>query len=359
MRKLASIQKIEDIQPIPKADRIEVATVQGWECVVSKGEFEIGDLCVYFEVDSILPEHEIFEFMRQRKFRVKTIKLRKQISQGLAMPLTILKEILGIPHYGLKVFEIGDDVTKDIGVKKHDPEGELEKKLVKEMKGNKIFNFFMKYRSFRWMYFKIKKQPTSPFPTDIIKKTDETRIQNIPSRLKDVDVYYASEKLDGQSATFIKSKKLIVCSRNLALNVPDNSNYWKIAKKLDLENILPDGHIIQGEIIGPNIQKNRYGLDELDFYVFNVFCPHTNKFMNRYTKDSFCKYHNLKIAPIVENIIFLKDFDMKTIVKYSKGKSVIGCKPKREGLVFRNIKDETKSFKCINPDYLLEFEKKS
>ena len=93
MRKLASIQKIVDLQPIPKADRIEVATIQGWQCVVKKGEFQVGDLCVYFEIDSLLPEKPVFEFMRDRKFRVRTIKLMKCVSMGLILPLSIFESV--------------------------------------------------------------------------------------------------------------------------------------------------------------------------------------------------------------------------------------------------------------------------
>lgn len=90
MRKLATIREIKDIQPIEGADRIEVATVDGWQVVIKKGEFKVGDKIIYIEIDSIVPEREEFEFLRDRKFRVRTIKLRKQISQGLIMPLSIL-----------------------------------------------------------------------------------------------------------------------------------------------------------------------------------------------------------------------------------------------------------------------------
>ena len=117
MRRLATIQKILDLKPIPNADNILCATVQGWELVVKKDEFKIGDLCVYIEIDSIVPDKPEFEFLRDRKFRVKTIKLRKQISQGLALPLSILPQ---------GKYKEDDDVTEILGVIKYDPEGDYK-----------------------------------------------------------------------------------------------------------------------------------------------------------------------------------------------------------------------------------------
>ena len=111
MRKLASIQKIRDIQPIPKADRIELATVLGWKVVVKKGEFQIGDLCVYCEIDSVFPEMEKYEFLRNDQFRIRTKKLRGQISQGICFPLNSL------PNGN---YQEGSDVTELMNVKKHE-----------------------------------------------------------------------------------------------------------------------------------------------------------------------------------------------------------------------------------------------
>lgn len=121
MRKLASVRQVSGLRPIQGADRIEVAQVDGWECVVKKGEFSIGEQIVYIEIDSILPERPEFEFLRDRKFRVRTIKLRGQVSQGLVLPLSVLPD---------GKYAVGDDVTEILGVKKFDPEAESEARLV-------------------------------------------------------------------------------------------------------------------------------------------------------------------------------------------------------------------------------------
>lgn len=104
MRKLAHVEKIASIQPIDGADRIEVATVLGWQVVVKKDEFKVGDLCIYIEIDSVLPEIEDFEFLRDKKFRIKTQKLRGQISQGLILPLDALN------NFGKLIKEENGDV---------------------------------------------------------------------------------------------------------------------------------------------------------------------------------------------------------------------------------------------------------
>ena len=136
MRKLASIQKVLEVNPIPKADAIEVIKVLGWEIVVKKGEFQVGDNVVYIEIDSIVPDKPEFEFLRDRKFRVRTIKLRGQVSQGICFPLNILPK---------GNYKEGDDVTEVIGIKKYDPQGDAERKLAEqkiETSNNNIHKFF-------------------------------------------------------------------------------------------------------------------------------------------------------------------------------------------------------------------------
>ena len=158
MRKLASIQKIKDIYPIEGADFLEVATVQGWQVVVKKGEFAIGDLCVYFEIDSILPEKPWSEFMRQRKFRVKTIKLRKQVSQGLALPM----EILGKNNQGIL---LGTDVTDLLGVTKHDPAGDKERRAHAETRRNPPpHSWMLKYSLGRRLHQRLYPRASGSWP---------------------------------------------------------------------------------------------------------------------------------------------------------------------------------------------------
>ena len=167
MRKLATIARIENLEPIPNADRILKATVRGWECVVAKSDnFNVGDKVIFVEVDSILPPRPEFAFMKDRKYRVRTIKLRKQISQGLVLPVSYLR---GSYH------EIGDDVTKELGITKYDPQAEAETKLIKQsVSYPRFLRFLMKYRWFRKLLAKFSVSNAS-FPTDICAKTDEER----------------------------------------------------------------------------------------------------------------------------------------------------------------------------------------
>ncbi len=355
MRKLATVRKISNIKSIPNADRIEVCVVDGWEVVCKKDEFNVGDLIIFVEIDSIVPERPEFEFLRERKFRVKTIKLRKQVSQGLVLPLSILPQ----GNYNLD-----DDVTDILGVKKYDPEGELEQQLItKEVKKvkNPIIRLMLKFKWFRKLY--LPKKEFKGFPT-WIAKTDEDRIQNKTIMFeteKELGTkFIVTEKLDGQSATYflerIKGKlKFGVCSRNVNLsNDPNNSSYWTIARDLHIKEILEqlignaERIVLQGEIIGEAIQGNKYKIKGYDFYAFNLIIDgekiHTVK-MEEILRD-YC----IETVPILENNFILKD-TIAEMVEYSKGNSVL-LKAKREGVVIRNY-DRNISFKVINPEFLL------
>lgn len=202
MRKLATIREISNIRPIEGADKIVVAQVDGWECVVQKDEFQIGQHIVYVEVDSVVPKRPEFEFLRPRKFRVRTIKLRGQVSQGLVLPLSILPNGTGC--------DLGDDVTDALGIKKYDPEAQQEAKLLsKQPKTPKsaFARFFMRYKWYRKLFLKSKRKGGFP---EWIAKTDETRIQNLPQlfeAVRDRGVEFSvTEKMDGQSATYYLRK---------------------------------------------------------------------------------------------------------------------------------------------------------
>ena len=231
-RKLVTIEKIIDIQPIKDADAIEVATIRGWKVVVKKNEFKIGDLCVYCEIDSVMPERPEFEFLRPRKFRVKTTKFRGQISQGIVFPLNILENIpdaiklekISDDSYTLLFDEKldnksqmsiveGMDITEDLGVEKYDPP--IPACLGGVASGN--------------------------FPSHSIK-TDEERIQNLKDLFEEYKTKYiwiATEKLDGSSASFsVYNDEFNVASRNLSLKEhPENekNSFWKFARENNLE----------------------------------------------------------------------------------------------------------------------------
>jgi len=190
MRKLATIQKIKSLEPIPDADKIEKATVLGWQLVVKKGEFKVGDYCVYCEIDSVLPERPEFEFLRPRKFRIRTVKMRGQVSQGIAFPISSIKELQGVE------IKEGMDVTDLIKVK-------------------------------------------GGFP-GFIPKTDEMRIQSVPDVLTRPENKgkrcYITEKVDGTSATYyIRDGQFGVCSRNLELLETEDNIHWMVARQHDIE----------------------------------------------------------------------------------------------------------------------------
>jgi hypothetical protein len=371
MRKLAHIEIIKDIQPIPKADKIEVATVLGWECVVKKGEFNIGDKIIYIEVDSIVPEKPEFEFLRDKKFRIRTIKLKKQISQGLIVPISYLLTDSG---------KLGEhqDVTEWMGITKYlspSEQTELQREVDKiKFEKNKFKKFMMRYSWFRRLF--LSKKGKSGFPY-WVSKTDEERIQNlnydkILEYLGDKEVY-VTEKIDYQSATFtgklvkrwkylpFKKYQFVVCSRNL-INNDKNSLYWRITEKYNLKQILKENPTltIQGEQGNTKVQGNKYGIKEPTMWVFNII-DHEKKYHYNYSEIiTFCKKYKLNIVSQVTDYCNLSEIGstVQEVIEFSKGKSIINPKIEREGIVIRCIENGKKllSFKVINPNFLLKYE---
>jgi len=281
MRKLAHIEKVEKIEPIEGADFIEKVTVLGWEVCCKVGDFKEGDLCIYIECDSILPDHPVFEFMRDRKFRVRIIKLRKTVSQGLVMPISILHDF-GVQEGWPTI--VGDDVTDILKIKKHDPQAQHEAKYKprpKDVKG--ITAYLQSFAWFRKLRYKLGFKRVRNFPT-FIAKTDEERVQNIPHIFKQWDgtETYITEKLAGMSSTYaiynclfrkLNRDNFYVCSRNINLQRENNSEWWEVARKFDIKNKLKKvgkNIGIQGEIVGPGVEGNIYKLKELEFFIYNV-----------------------------------------------------------------------------------------
>lgn len=355
-RKLATIEVIKDLNPIPNADKILKATVKGWECVVSINDnLNVGDKVIYIEIDSVLPKREEFAFMEKRNYRVKTIKLRGQVSQGLILPM----KFLGGDH------EVGEDVTELLGIKKYDPQADAESKLKGNKKPkNKLISWLFRFPWFRELYRKFDKS-NEPFPTGIVSKTDEERIQNLPNDFTDWSYrrvpFYATEKIDGQSGTyFLDGKTFGVCSRNIWLRKKDNSSYWCIANKYSLEDVLKkikekfsaERVVIQGEIVGEGIQGNKYNIKGYDFYVFNIIVDGIK--VDQLKLQVLCVEFGLKNVPMV-----YKDYQLpatiQELVEVSKGNSKLLKSQGREGLVFRNYNEDI-SFKVINPNFLLRNE---
>ena len=359
VRKLASIQVITDLKPIEGKDRIVLATVLGWSVIVKKDEFNIGDKCIYIEIDSLLPKKPEFEFLRNKKFRIKTMKLGNTYSQGIVFPLSILPQN--------KTYQIGDDVTDILGIKKYDPQAEEELKLNKTTKEIKKYpQFLMRWSWFRKLVLPSKRQQRG-FPMQI-SKTDEVRIQTIPEVLKNKEPTIVTEKIDGQSlsALLVKNKtwygktkyEFILCSRNLRLWTKDNSNYWQMAEKYNLEktlkNIIGDNEwvAIQGECYGASIQSNPYKMNNKELRIFNVIYPSGR--LGSIEAKEICDKNNLLFVPILDVNYILPD-TVDSMLQYATNKSLINPNVLREGVVVRS-KDGKKSFKAVSPEYLIKHE---
>lgn len=374
-RKLASIQRVASFRPIEGADAIEVARINNWDVVVKKNEFKEGELCVYFEIDSFLPIREEFEFLRkssfkkmgdQEGFRLKTIRLRGQVSQGLVVPIQILDgeyEIgVGIsqqshgdqlqlgPYDNALVIEEGVDVTEWLGVEKYEPP--IPAELSGKVKG--LFPSFL-------------------------RKTDEERVQNLVkeyAQWKEQDLdFYVTEKLDGSSATYYyKDGVFGVCSRNLELAEPEEfvagmvmrddgierprqqNSFWKVAQELGLKEKL-EAHgrniSLQGELIGEGIQGNPYNIKGQTVRFFNVFDIDTQEY---YGLPMFLAtmQHELKLetVPMLTNLTMKLPETIDDLLAYADAKSVLNSNFDREGVVLRSL-DRKISFKAISNKFLI------
>lgn len=329
LRKLVTIQEIKDIRPIKDADEIEVVRVLGWAVVVKKGEFKVGDKVIYAEIDSLFPQQEEFEFLRNNQFRIRTIKLRGQVSQGICFPLSMLPE---------GDYQIGDDVTELMGVIKYEPP--IPACLDGKVKG--------------------------AFPS-FLAKSNEARVQVLQDRLtkfKGVKCVY-SEKLDGASATYyLKDGEFGACSRSLDLIKDDRNTYWQMVEKYDVENKLRSlgrNIAIQGELIGDGIQSNKYklGKNERRLYLFNIFDIDKFEYLRYEEFVSLVNELNMDTVPFIDVDFKLTD-DIDELIELSKGSSALNKNTRREGIVIKSYEEindmgERVSFKAINPDFLIKY----
>ena len=330
-RKLVSPVVIDDVQPIVGADLIEVATVKGWKLVVKKNEFSIGDHAVYCEIDSFLPVREEFEFLRkssyrkmgeQEGFRLKTMKLRGQISQGLLLPVSLLEGY---------TYQIGEDVSSRLGIIKYEPP--VPAALSGIAKG--LFPSFM-------------------------PKTDEERIQNLSGEYEEFrkHTFYVTEKLDGSSATFYLNDGIFgVCSRNLDLEETADNTFWKIARAEKLEEklaALGKNFAIQGELIGEGVQGNAYGLRGQKVRFFNAFDIDRYEYLALDEFKALFASLELDTVPILDEQYVLPA-SLDELLTIADGVSVLSPQGKaveREGLVIRSTNRKI-SFKVISNKFLL------
>jgi len=343
MRKMATIRKISSISAIEGADNIELATVDGWNIVVKKGEYKEGDLAVYCEVDSFVPNNiapfltasDRFpkEYLGVKGERLKTKKLRGVISQGLLLPVgTKGKQGLVVGA----LFGEGDDVSEFLGIVKYDPP--LPAQLAGQAKGN--------------------------FPT-LVPKTDEERVQNLSKQWSKITAegltYEVTEKLEGSSCTFYLDLEgnFEVCSRNLSLKEDENNSFWKAANMYNAKQKMLDnnlqGYAIQGELIGEGIQGNIYNLKGVDFYVYTIWDVKNSKYLTPKERVDVCVMLGLNHVPVLDSHFKFKDgFDIQLLLVYAEDKSKLNLKQEREGVVLKCNEQPDLHFKAISNKYLLK-----
>lgn len=365
MRKLVTIREIDDLLPIAKADRIELAIVGGWSCIVKKGEFHVGDAGLFFEIDSWLPaEDERFSFLGKTKtymkkdgYRIRTMKMRGVISQGLLLPLN------SFPELDLTL----EDHADTLSVIKWDAE------IANPSRSLTTGNAAGKFPSF-------------------IPKTDQPRLQNL---MHYFDMYKESSfeetlKLDGSSLTAYKIKTDLpfwktllnkaykffdtshfgVCSRNLELKRSDNfektfdnngkkstykqSDFWKVVNKYNVEERLPEGYAIQAELIGPKIQNNHESVEELEMYIFDVWDIVAERMLNPHERRKFCELHALQHIPVVSNEVKVFS-ECTTFDEFQARVTGLSMNPNTisEGRVYKEVNGAF-TFKLVSNDYLLK-----
>jgi RNA ligase (TIGR02306 family) len=343
VRKLASIKPITYIKPIEGADAIECAIVDGgWPVVIRKDEYKVGDIAVYFEIDSWVP-HELAPFLSSGKEpreynsvkgeRLRTVKLRGQVSQGLLLPLDCLGSIAND-------VSVGEDVSHILNIQKWEPP--IPAQLQGTMKGN--------------------------FP-HFIPKTDQERCQNLRREIfeehKD-EIYEVTVKLDGSSTTiYVKDGEVGVCSRNIDLIETEGNSFWKAARDqniieplLELCKEKGEEYAIQGELIGESIQGNPEKLQGQRFYLFDIYsitCSQYLKTGERYSILDKLKRMGVDVehVPIMEPLRITDSMNsIDDLLEFAEGPS-LNPQTKREGLVFKSWESDF-TFKAIANSYLLK-----
>lgn len=334
MRKLASLQKITNIEPIEGADKIEVASILGWKIIVRKNAFSVGDLAMYFEVDSLIPNRPWSSFLftghhkDNEHFRLRTIKMRGQISQGLLVPLNdITLDLQSSNDY---------DFNEEDGLSKEDADW-TEKLGIKKYK--------------RPIHISLRGKIKGTLP-HFIKKTDETRIQSIP---RIVDLYRSErwvvkEKVDGASCSvFIKDGEFGVCSRNMLYYADDDNLFCNTVKKMGIEERLRriGGNIcLQGELIGPKVQGNPYKLKEPTILFFNVWNIDEQRYFGYEDFAHYCSLIDVPTVPIIDDTFFLHNLSIDDIILMASDKSRL-ANVEREGLVFKTAVEKQTDYKQL------------
>lgn len=351
---LATIQKVVNVRAHPNADALDLVQVLGWQVVTKRGEYKDGDLCVYVVIDTVLPERHEFEFLRNKHFRIKPIRLRGEESAGIVFPLTIIPHYLSHTSFGCNInvhsarfdfadapevqpalLEVGTDITNMLNIKHY------EKPVPPELAG----------------------QAHGGIPGFLIV-TDEDNLRTYPDAVPEMfgRPFYITRKEDGSSGTFyIKGGEFGVCSRRVHLKDTESNGFWKIARKYDIENVLrksfPDTDVaIQGEVVGPGIQKNRLGLKELELRVFNLFDIVKRTYMECGKLIEFTSNFNIPMVPIIMNGVAF-GYTLEELIKlaneqkYSTGGPAEGIVIRPKDSFYSNILKKSWSGKVLNENY--------
>ena len=395
-RELCYVVRVDEIKPIEGRDRVECAVVGGWTIMVRKGQFQPGDLGIYFEIDSQVPEKEPFMFLEAKHFKIKTQKYKTPDGQFWSQGLLMHAEDFG--------WEMLDDFIADDENNLHFSEGDtrfLTKKLgityaVAEdnsRKANSVDKYkkmaqrhpkLFAHQPFRWLmrhewgkkllfvFFGKKKDKKGGWP-EWVAKTDEERVQNMPWILADKSEWIATEKIDGTSTTFTMKRgkrrnqyDFYICSRNVVFDKPDkqcfyDSNvYVEMAEKYNVESVLRqilenrpdlDWVTLQGETYGAGIQKRDYSLKDHDFVGFNFITSASGRW-NSVDAKNLMNGFGIPWVPIVDEHFVLPD-TVDELLTIATDKSVIDG-GMREGLVFRS-QDGVKSFKAVSNEFLMKY----
>lgn len=355
---IVEVCEIKDIQPHPNADRLDIATVKGWNCIVGRGSYIAGDWCVFFPPDSVLPDYLIesyeLEFLKKGG-RVGTLKLRGYISQGLVLPT----DCVGLKYNGY--FTLGDNVADVLGVTKYEV-AERVTSNQRKVTSRKVQNsYFTKY-------------------------TEIENIQNFNDIFEDGDMVVITEKIHGSNIRFgwlpieinfksrdwlgilrslwkkyilRESHEFVYGSHNVQLQWDNQKNFYgkniyaEILKQIDIPS-LPKGYTFYGEVYGKGVQELEYGRSGLDLIIFDIK-DLDGLYVTYSNLVNVCLNQHLPIAPE----LYVGAYHKNTLKEYTEGNSTVANGIQiREGCVVKSLWEENhpkvgrKILKSINPEYL-------
>jgi RNA ligase (TIGR02306 family) len=346
---MAWIAKVEEVKPIPNADQIVAYRVGGWTVVDKKNVYNIGDLVVYVSVDSWVPT-ELAPFLSKGKEpsvyndikgeRLRSVRLKGQLSQGLLLPMSILANYARgddgdgnmtwyDPH---DFYQEGEDVSEVLGITKW--EAPIPACLAGDARG--LFPSF-------------------------IPRTDQERIQNLTVEIEDYRQrelsFEVSEKLDGSSMTvYVFNEDEGVCSRNLNLKESETNSLWRVARHEQLiEKIRGTGRnlALQGELVGEGIQGNPYKLKGQQFFVFDIYSIDQSRYLTPTDRRDLCELLEINHVPVYGGFWQIVDTVPEMLTK-AEAKSTLNTKTEQEGIVYKCNQDPHISFKVISNKYLIK-----